>query len=283
VQTTYGIGTGVILGGSDALLTAAHVVEDGRVVVVTFQDGSVTPGVVSSRDAVRDLALISIDTAGRDTVPVGDENELVPGDTLLAWGYALDLPGEPSLTQGTFSGLRTIEDVKHIQTDAPLNPGESGGPLFTVCGDLVGIVVGGFSAFQGLNFAVAVSEVRTFIAAAVPQGSGGPLQLSPAETVILFYSLLDRKAYGQAYELLSDRRQQAVGTVSEFAAGYQTTDAVYIGEARELGDAKVFVRIVAQDIINGHEAFDGYEGTWSLVLEAGSWKLDAADIKLVPR
>ena len=86
-----------------------------------------------------------------------------PGSRLLAWGYALGFPGDLTLTTGSFSGLRSAKGVTYVQTDTALNHGNSGGPLFDQCGQVVGVVDFGLRDTQGLNFAIASSNAEGFI------------------------------------------------------------------------------------------------------------------------
>ena len=143
--------------GDQRVLTNAHVVQDHSTVTLDSQMGS-DQGSVIAADPVLDVALIRSPTRGLPVVAFADARSLRAGQRLLALGYALDLPGEPSTTAGVFSALRTIEGVEYVQTDAPINPGNSGGPLFTQCGELAGINTFALRDrevdIQGLGFAI---------------------------------------------------------------------------------------------------------------------------------
>jgi len=92
--------------------------------------------------------LISVDTGSVTSVQTTDPDELSAGKDLVAVGYPLDLPGEAKITKGTFSG----HTDSYLQTDAAVNPGNSGGPLADLCGRVVGVIrLGG-----GENIALAV-------------------------------------------------------------------------------------------------------------------------------
>lgn len=136
VATDDGVGTGIIIGDG-LVLTNDHVVLGSQHVTISTVKGTY-PGDVVVHGLV-DLALIHTDTSGLPAVSWVDPESLVAGQRLIALGFALDLPGEPSTTAGVFSALRTIRAIRYVQTDTPLNPGNSGGPLFTPCGKLVGI------------------------------------------------------------------------------------------------------------------------------------------------
>lgn len=158
ISTDDAVGTGIVVGDNQ-ILTNAHVVEGHEKVRVESQDGA-GEGTVVGTDAVIDLALIRAATHALPAVNFADPSSLKPGQRLLAIGYALDLPGEPSTTGGIFSALREIDGVHYVQTDAPINPGNSGGPLFTQCGDVVGLNTSGNRA--GIGFAIDSSALRAF-------------------------------------------------------------------------------------------------------------------------
>jgi len=124
--------------GQDRVLTNAHVVADSDSVTIDTRNGS-APGEVIATDEATDWAIIDSKTGDLPAIAWASSDTLAPGDRLIALGFALDLPGEPSTTAGVYSATRTIDNVEYVQTDAPLNPGNSGGPLFTVCGDVVGM------------------------------------------------------------------------------------------------------------------------------------------------
>ncbi len=157
ISTDDAVGTGIVVGDNE-ILTNAHVVEDYEKVRVESQDDA-GEGTVVGTDNVIDLALIQAATHALPAVKFADPSSLRPGQRLLAIGYALDLPGEPSTTGGIFSALRELDGVHYVQTDAPINPGNSGGPLFTQCGEVVGLNTSGNRA--GIGFAIDSSALRT--------------------------------------------------------------------------------------------------------------------------
>jgi Trypsin-like peptidase domain len=157
ISTDAAVGTGIVVGDNQ-ILTNAHVVQDNDKVRVQSQDGG-EEGMVVGTDNTVDLALIQAATQALPAVKFADSSLLKPGQRLLAIGYALDLPGEPSTTAGIFSALREIDGVHYVQTDAPINPGNSGGPLFTQCGEVVGLNTAGTRT--GIGFAIDAATLRT--------------------------------------------------------------------------------------------------------------------------
>jgi S1-C subfamily serine protease len=146
------------------LLTNAHVVGSGRRGTATFSDGSEAPFRVIGADPLSDLAVLRVDGDAPDAAVLGDADRLIVGQLVVAVGSPLGLAG--SVTAGVVSALgrslpvrqgragRVIENV--IQTDAALNPGNSGGALADSAGRVVGIntAVAGF----GLGLAVPVNS-----------------------------------------------------------------------------------------------------------------------------
>lgn len=249
--------------------------------MVTLADHRVLTGVVLDRDDFRDLARVSIEPTGLLLAQFGDEYALRIGEPLLAWGYARSLPGEPSFTTGSFSTHRRLDGVEHVQTDTALNPGNSGGPLFNLCGEVIGLVVSGLPDAEGLNFAVSASEVAGFLREGRPPSSAAPaparVTFTPAETVSLYYTFLDMRLYPQAYDLLSSRFRGG-STLAVFTAGYQTTQAIVVEYIRPLSASTVEVSLLASDLIDGREVIRRFTGTWSLVQDASGWKLDVGRI-----
>jgi S1-C subfamily serine protease len=161
-----GLGTGVIVNASGAILTALHVVEGATSVRLSFVDGTRTRGDVVSVDSENDIAVLLPRRPPEPIVPavLGGAGQI--GDEAFAVGHPLGFVG--SLTSGVISGLeRTVEagDGKTlrglIQFDAAVNPGNSGGPLLNRGGQVIGIVTALANPsrddyFIGIGFAVPI-------------------------------------------------------------------------------------------------------------------------------
>lgn len=165
-------GSGVIIRTEGFILTNDHVTFGRKRVMVTFSDGVHAPGVVWSRDRIADLALIKVGRKGLKAVTLGDSAKLRPGEPVIALGNALGLAvasGEPAATFGVISGTRRFQGGKRvygdaIQFDAAVNPGNSGGGLFSLDGTLLGItgrisVRGRSSRNVGVGFAVSARQI----------------------------------------------------------------------------------------------------------------------------
>jgi putative serine protease PepD len=146
-QAATATGTGFVVDGSGHIVTAAHVVDGASSVTVTFQNGTTRRARVLGSDDATDLAVLSVDPSGLTLHPLalGRSGALRVGDALAAIGDPFHYAR--SLSTGIVSGVdRTIQapngfTVAHaIQTDAALNPGNSGGPVLVADGRVVGVV-----------------------------------------------------------------------------------------------------------------------------------------------
>ena len=131
-------------------------------------------------DSPHDLAVLKIDATGLPTVSLGDSSGLQLGEPAVAIGYALALPGGPTVTTGIISSLartiqaqdpaaagggRTYQDA--LQTSAAINPGNSGGPLLDPNGNVIGINTAGTSSAQNISFAIAINAAKPLIERAI--------------------------------------------------------------------------------------------------------------------
>lgn len=161
-QTTTSAGSGVIIQSNGYILTCEHVIEDASSIKVTLKNGKTYTAKLVGTDTDNDLAVLKISATGLTAANYGNSSKLEVGDTVVAIGNAL---GELSntATTGIVSALDrelTINNQKLtlLQTDASVNPGNSGGGLFDSSGNLIGIVESKStgSDVEGLGFAVPI-------------------------------------------------------------------------------------------------------------------------------
>jgi serine protease Do len=160
-QPFRGQGSGFIVSSDGLILTNAHVVRDAKIVTVKLSDRREFSAKVLGSDAATDVAVLKVDAKGLPTVALGDPKTAQVGDWVLAIGAPYGF--EQTATQGIVSAkgrsLPGDSYVPFIQTDAAVNPGNSGGPLFDTSGRVIGINAQIYSrsgGFQGLAFAIPV-------------------------------------------------------------------------------------------------------------------------------
>jgi serine protease Do len=145
-RTSESTGSGVIVDEEGYIVTNNHVVKNAEKLIVTLIDGNEENAEVVGTDARSDLALIKI-KVDRHVTParLGDSDQLVVGEEVLAIGNPMGLRFARSVTAGIISGLNRLLTTEEgfsyrlIQTDAAINPGNSGGALFNLNGDVIGI------------------------------------------------------------------------------------------------------------------------------------------------
>ena len=160
-EVARGEGSGFILSADGFLLTNAHVVAGATEVYVTLTDKREFKAKLIGSDERTDVALVKIDATGLPFLRVGDVNRLRVGEWVVAIGSPFGL--ENSVTAGIVSAKQreTGSDVPFIQTDVAVNPGNSGGPLINVRGEVVGVnsqILSPVGSFVGISFAIPIDE-----------------------------------------------------------------------------------------------------------------------------
>ncbi|HTW74942.1 MAG TPA: Do family serine endopeptidase [Steroidobacteraceae bacterium] len=156
------LGSGFIISSDGLILTNAHVVNGAKQVTVTLSDHRQYRARVLGADRASDIAVLKIDAHDLPIVQLGNSNQLAVGDYVMAIGAPFGLT--ESATAGIVSAKsRSLPDdgyVGFIQTDAPVNPGNSGGPLFNASGAVVGInsqIYSNSGGYQGISFAIPIN------------------------------------------------------------------------------------------------------------------------------
>jgi serine protease Do len=155
-----GLGSGFIVSTDGYILTNAHVVDGAKEVTVKLTDRREFRARVVGTDPKSDIALLKIGAAGLPTVRIGDSSHIKVGQWVVAMGSPFGF--ENSVTAGIVSAKsRSLSDsyVPFIQTDVAVNPGNSGGPLFDLDGDVIGInsqIYSQTGGYQGLSFAIPI-------------------------------------------------------------------------------------------------------------------------------
>ena len=179
-STTGGAGSGFVIDREGHILTNYHVIEGADTVQVTLADGSSHEAKIVGADASNDVAVIRIDVPSEQLVAVnlGDSSGLLVGQKVLALGNPFGL--ERTLTTGIISSLdrsikakngRTIKGI--IQSDAAVNPGNSGGPLLNSKGEVIGMntaIISQVGQSAGISFAVPVNAIKRILRPLIEEG-----------------------------------------------------------------------------------------------------------------
>jgi S1-C subfamily serine protease len=167
----HGVGTGVVIVDKGIILTNLHVVQGAQIIKVTFSDGLEATASITGTQPENDLAVLQAHKMPDDLIAATMRStaELRPGDQVLAVGFPFGIG--PSASTGVVSGLKRTfrspdgdKDISNlIQFDAAANPGNSGGPLVTMDGQVVGIVTAILNpskqrTFIGIGFAVPIEN-----------------------------------------------------------------------------------------------------------------------------
>ena len=176
VEQEMGVGTGVVIVDKGIILTNLHVVQGAQTIKLVFADGTESAASVTGVQAKNDLAVLQAHTIPDDlhAATMRSTGGLAPGDAVLAVGFPFGIG--PSASQGVVSGLkrefRSPEGKRIltnlIQFDAAANPGNSGGPLVTMDGEVVGIVTAILNpnqqrSFVGIAFAVPIENAASAV------------------------------------------------------------------------------------------------------------------------
>ncbi len=161
-----GLGSGFIISEDGYVVTNNHVVDKAQEIEVILEDGKKYKAQVIGKDAKTDLVVLKINPEKKlEAVVFGDSDKLRIGDWVVAIGNPFGLGYTVTVgivsAKGRSLGLSSYDDF--IQTDAPLNPGNSGGPLFNQMGDVIGVNTAIVAGGQGIGFAIPINMAKNVI------------------------------------------------------------------------------------------------------------------------
>ena len=171
--TSSGLGTGVVISADGLVMTAAHIIQQADIIVVHFYNGYEASAKVVAASAVADVALIQLDAVPKDLVfaELGNSDAIDIGQDVFVIGAPYGL--SYTLTVGHISGRRRPQNqnaigtqIEFLQTDAAINQGNSGGPMFTMDGKVVGIVShikSQSGGYEGLGFVATINMAKSLL------------------------------------------------------------------------------------------------------------------------
>ena len=258
-RQVQGSGSGVIIRPDGYIVTNNHVVANATKIQVTLNDNKTYEATVIGSDPATDVALIKIDAQGLPTLPFGDSDQLRLGEWVLAVGSPMGYQLRGTITAGIVSAKgrqmahdprenNTLQIESFIQTDAAVNPGNSGGALVNKTGELVGIntaIVSQTGSYSGYSFAVPANIVKKVVGDLIDFGS-----VKRAVLGIQMVDLGEALAKILKYESVDDMLKKMK---------LSSTDGVYIDEVVKGGAADkagvqkgdVLVAVDGQKVKNG--------------------------------
>lgn len=176
-------GSGFLVSEDGVVITNYHVIAEGTSALAKLPDGAfyVVDGVLAF-DKARDVAVIKAHGENFRTLTLGNSDRVQVGQEVVAIGNPLSL--ESTVSNGIVSSIRTIDEEggKYLQVTAPISPGSSGGPLFNMAGEVVGVTSMHLKGGENLNFAIPINDAKHLLLAKSSKLLSFPNQPAPAET-----------------------------------------------------------------------------------------------------
>jgi len=249
LQLTEGAGSGVIVKDNGYIATNYHVIQGARKVQVTLHNGDSYPAQIVGSDAENDIAVIKIDAKDLTTATIGDSSLVKVGDLAVAIGNPLGQLGGTA-TSGIISALDRTLNVEGttltlMQTDAAINGGNSGGGLFNVKGELIGIVESKASAVgvEGLAFALPINSVSGIINDMIENGGSGQTSKATPAVGIVISDVSEENAQYYGLESAGVYIAQVTGENAQ-AAGFQEEDRIVSFNGTEIKSGTDFISLV---------------------------------------
>lgn len=233
-----GYGTGFFLRSDGYIATNYHVIAgfEDELTVTLYQGRTMEAKVIGYYD-IADLAVIKIEGTGYPVAPIGDSDALHVGETAVAVGNPGGVDASWSTSSGIISALDriiTVDDVakgmiaelRMIQTTAPLNPGNSGGPLCNGRGEVIGIATRKMSEYEGIGLCIPINGAMELLNAIMENGNadGVVSKVSRARPTIGITcgSVVEgAHVYGKEYNLVAEATGILVSTVERGSGAYQ--------------------------------------------------------------
>ena len=214
-KTGTSSGTGVVLSKNGYIVTNYHVVENAAAIEVRLSDQNQLSATLIGKDVISDLAVLYVEASNLVPAEFGDSNTLRVGDSVVAIGDPLGMKYRGTYTDGIVSAInRDViaegRTLTLIQTNAALNSGNSGGPLFNMYGEVVGVTTAKYSGnsssgatIEGIGFAIPIDDVKDMLDDLSAQL---PAELKQAQTIVQSREELVSQARREAENLYVVRR-----------------------------------------------------------------------------
>lgn len=253
--TSAASGSGFVLTDDGYILTNHHVIENSNAITVTFYDGTSLPAELIGYDASNDIAVLKVQAEDLTPVVLGDSSNMNVGDEVVAIGNPL---GELtfSLTQGVVSALdrqittSTNATMTLLQTDCAINSGNSGGALFNMYGEVIGITNAKYSSssnseasIDNIGFAIPVNHIRSIVESIIEKGYISKPYIGVRVTNVSE----ETQRYGlpkgaSIYEIIKDSPAED--------AGLQVNDIVVAVDGKEITGSSDLVNVISNCEIN---------------------------------
>ena len=262
--SSAGLGSGVLISDDGKVMTAAHVVQTADVVEVEFMDSTVVPARVVASSVRGDVALLQLDRVpdGAVTARLGNSDKMDVGDDVFVIGAPYGI--SHSLTVGHISGRRTepemfggISRMEVFQTDAAINKGNSGGPMFNKQGEVVGIVsyiLTQSGGFEGIGFVVTSNVAQQLLLAERSFWSGADIVPLAGDLSRIF------NVPGPAGLLV---QRVAKGSPAEKIGIRGGTLRVTLNDQELLVGGDIVLEVAGIGLASGPDAFKNIEGALS--------------------
>lgn len=177
---SYSWGSGIVVSSDGYILTNTHVIDEGERATVQLYDGTTCAAKLVAADSQSDVAILKIEKTGLTPAVFASSKNIRTGDAVCAIGNPLSPDYSLTMTSGIISA--TSREVSYngavmnlLQTDTSINEGNSGGPLFNNCGQVIGItnmkIVSSFSNIEGIGFAIPSDTLQSIVAALMNDGA----------------------------------------------------------------------------------------------------------------
>jgi S1-C subfamily serine protease len=248
-ESQTSLGSGVIVSADGYVLTNSHVVRDALRIDVTFMNGDKRKARLIGLDESTDLAVVCVDTSGLPYASLGESAGLRVGQLVIAAGNPYGF--QSTVSTGVVSALgrslrtrqgRLIENI--IQHTAPLNPGNSGGPLLDSQGRVIGINTAIIAMAQGIGFAIPAATARTVVSQLITKGRVTRSYLG----IVGMRRPLDRR-FVRFYRLAKDQAVEIVSLAADgpaAGAGLRRGDTVVALGGTGVSNVDEIFRVLAE-------------------------------------